>query len=202
MSSLATEHETHRSAAGADEPLTLREKLIASWGVLWVLLLLGNAVFRLAPRAIEPWQNGSMSAFQQTLWVLWALFNAYAEGYRGFQLRFSPRVVARAFHLGRNPRPLHVALALPFCMSLFHSTRRQKIVSWTLIAVIATLVILVRQVDQPWRGIVDGGVVVGLAWGMASVVVFWVRGLLGRPPVPQDLPSRAPIPDVVPSPAE
>lgn len=169
--------------------MSLRAKIIATWGVLWVLLLLGNAVFRLAPRAIEPWLDGSMSLFQQILWVAWALFNAYAEGYRGFQLRFSPRVVSRAFHLAKNPKPLHVLLALPFCMSLFHSTKRQKIVSWTLIVVIATLVILVRQVDQPWRGVIDGGVVVGLAWGMAAIVVFWVRGLLGDPPPVEDLPE-------------
>ncbi len=132
-----------------------------------------------------------MTTFQQVLYVSWAVFNLYAEGYRGFQLRFSPRVVSRAFHLADHPRPLHVIFALPYCMSLFHSTKRQLIVSWVLVIAIVALVILVRSFPQPWRGIVDGGVVIGLAWGTIAIVVFYVRGLLGNPPPIQDLPTAA-----------
>lgn len=173
----------------ADAPMTWTVRLTASWGVLLVSLLLLQALVRLTPRALEPWQTGQMGLGQQALYIGWALFNVYAEGYRGFQKRFSPRVVARAFHLGRHPRGLFVLLALPYCMSLFHATRRQRIVSWTLIVAITTVVLLVRMLPQPWRGIVDGGVVVGLGWGLASIWVFWVRGLLGDPPPPTDLPG-------------
>jgi hypothetical protein len=43
---------------------------------------------------------------------------------------------------------------------------------------------------QPWRGIVDLGVVIGLAWGLAALGVFSVQAFNGRlnhsPEVPPD----------------
>ncbi|MBX3248971.1 MAG: hypothetical protein KF901_17470 [Myxococcales bacterium] len=167
------------------------QAMVATWGVLLVLGMLGQALWKLTPVALEPWRDGSMSVAQQLLYVGFVVFNAYAEGYRGFQKRFSPRVVGRAFHLGANPRPLYVALALPFCLSLFHAQRRQRIVSWVFLVGLVALIIAVRQLPQPWRGIIDGGVVVGLAWGAASIVAFWWRGVRGAPPPATDLPDRA-----------
>jgi len=81
------------------------EKLIAAWGVAWVSLLLGRAIARLGPLALEPWRDDLMTDGQKALYVGWLVLNAYLEGYRGFQLRFSPRVVSRAVYLGPNPRP-------------------------------------------------------------------------------------------------
>jgi hypothetical protein len=156
-----------------------KTKLIAVWGVACVSVLLLNAVRRLTPHALEPWLAGSLGELEIAAYVLSIIANGYAEGYRGFQMRFCPRVVARSIHLGRTRRPLQVILALPFCMSLFHSTRRQMIVSWGFVFGILTIVVVIRAVPQPWRGIVDAGVVVGLAWGIA--VLWWQLGayLLG-----------------------
>lgn len=167
----------------------MRRQLIATWGVLCVLALLANALYRLTPLALEPLLDHSMSGWQVGLYVGWAFFNAYAEGYRGFHLRFSPRVVGRAFHLGAHPRPLDLVLALPFVMSLYHAQRRQKIVSYTFIVVLVGVILAVRALPQPWRGIIDGGVVVGLGLGALSVVYYWLRGLAGDPPPAPDLPS-------------
>lgn len=165
------------------------EKLVAAWGVAWVSLLLGRAVWRLTPIAIEPWVEGSMSVAQQVLFAGWVVANAYLEGYRAFQLRFCPRVVARAIYLGRHPKPLWIVLALPFCMSLFHSTRRQMTVSWSFIAVLILVIWWVRTIPQPWRGIIDGGVVVGLVWGIGVIGWLFVRYLSGAEVAhPGDLP--------------
>jgi hypothetical protein len=76
-------------------------------------------------------------------------------------------------------------------MSLFHSTRRQKTVSWVFIGAIVILVWSVRSLSQPWRGIVDGGVVLGLAWGLAVIWWLFLRYLIGaKVQLPPDLPGR------------
>lgn len=165
-----------------------------AWGVGGVLLLLVQALVRLSPIALEPLQTG-MTNGQWALYVTWSLVNGYAEGYRAFQLRFSPRVVARAVHLAKNPRPLHVLLAPFFCMSYFHATRRGRIVAWGLTTGIVAAIVLIRSLPQPWRGILDAGVVVGLTWGAASLVALAVRALRGDVPrVDAQLPRASAAP--------
>jgi uncharacterized membrane protein YesL len=171
-------------------PLDPVPLLVASWGVVGVLLLLGQALFRLTPVALEPLLGGGMTPFQAACYIAWVVANAYLEGYRGFQKRFSPRVVARAVHLSKKPRPLFVALAPLFCMSFFHSTRRGKAMAWGILILVVVLVTLVRHVPQPWRGIIDGGVVVGLLWGALAIVLFFLRAVLGKNvEAPEDLPG-------------
>lgn len=167
----------------------MQARLITAWGVLGVVALLGQALWRLTPLALDAIRHG-LAPWQWGVMTLWILINAHAEGYRGFHKRFSPRVVARALHLGRHPRPLFVVFAPFFCMSLFHATRRGKIVARVLVVAIIGLVILVRSLEQPWRGIVDSGVVVGLGLGTASLLYFYVRALLGQaPPADPELPE-------------
>lgn len=159
------------------------------WGVLGVVVLVAQPLFRLAPLAIEAIRGG-LTAGQWVVLVLWVAINAHAEGYRGFHRRFSPRVVARAEWLARHPRPLFVALAPFFCMSLFHASRRGMLVARTLVVAIVLLVVMVRQLDQPWRGIVDAGVVVGLGLGLVSLAYHFVQLLRGHAPtMSPDLPE-------------
>lgn len=167
--------------------------LMAAWGVLGVLAILGQAIFRLGALALEPLRDGSvLTGGQIALYIGWTVFNAYAEGYRGFQRAFSPRVVARAVHLGRHPTPLRVLLAPLYCMALFGATRRRLIVAWVMLGGIALLVTLVRQLPQPWRGIVDAGVVVGLLWGVVVIVWLFARAVVqGRVPADDSIPEKA-----------
>ncbi len=164
--------------------------LAAIWGVGGVVLLLGNAVARLAPMAVEA-IRGPLGFLEWGSLVACVAFMGFFEGYRGFQLGFSPRVVSRAVHLARQPRPALVLLAPLFCMGLVHASRKRLTVSWILTAGIVGLVIAVRQVPQPWRGILDAGVVVGLSWGIVAILAFGLRALAGRPPAMQvELPRR------------
>jgi hypothetical protein len=177
--------------------LSLGAIAIASWGIIGVLVLLAQALYRLTPFALEPLERHMLSGWQLALYVGWSLFNAYAEGYRGFQRSFSPRVVARAMHLARHPRPLHVVLAPLYCMAFFHARRKTVIVAWVLFALIVVVVAFVRRLDQPWRGIIDAGVVVGLLWGSLSIVVLFIAALAGRPTsadasLPDEGPRREP----------
>jgi len=147
-----------------------------AWGIGGVVLLLGFAVFRLSPMALE------LSSFDlgQLHWfmlVVSILYMAYAEGYKGFHLAFAPRVVARASYLSANPRLLHILLAPIFCMGYIHATRRRKLLSFGLTSMIICFVLIVRLLPQPWRGIVDAGVVTGLILGIASIGFFLLQRL-------------------------
>ena len=163
---------------------------VALWGVLGFAAILVQAVVGLFPKAVEPIQDGSLTVLQIALYVLWVGFMAYSEGYKGFQKHMSPRVAVRSMYAARNPRPILVVLAPLFCMGLFHATRRRLITSWVILIGVVILVIGVRQLDQPWRGIVDGGVVIGLAWGFLATMYYAILIWIGRPvDCPADVPG-------------
>ena len=142
----------------------------ALWGIFGFVLVLCQAVFRLAPLAWQPIADGNLEIWHWALYGASILFNGYSEGYKAFQLQVAPRVIARASYLANNPKPLHVVLAPFFCMALFHATRKRLIISWLVYAGIVAIVLAVRQLSQPWRGIVDAGVVVGLSWGIIAII--------------------------------
>lgn len=162
----------------------------AIWGIVGVSLLIGSAVYRLTPLAVSAFSF----AFTWYHWLFLGFiifFMAYAEGYRGFQQRFSPRVAARARYLKKHPKTLHVLLGPFFCMGYFHATRRRKTTSISLTLGIIVLVLLIRLLPQPWRGIIDAGVVLGLIWGLVSLLVFTIFAFISEeftysPEVPEE----------------
>jgi hypothetical protein len=156
---------------------------IASWGILGVALLLGRALYQLTPLALEPIVSRSLGLPHWLLLLGWVAFNAYAEGYVGFHQKFSPRVVRRALHLGRHPTPWRVVFAAPYCIGLFHAPKKTMLTSWALVVVIAAVVFGVRHLPQPWRGIIDAGVVVGLGIGLVSLLVRFLLALGEEPAV-------------------
>lgn len=167
--------------------------MILAWGIGGVIGLLGNAVLRLWPLASAPLRDGSLTPALWAGYLLWIAFMAYTEGYRGFHRAFAPRVVVRGLWLARSPRPHLVVLAPIVCMGLIHATRKRMIVSWTILLGVVGLVLAVRGLPQPWRGIIDGGVVVGLALGTASILYHLARAFAGAPPaLPADVPGDVP----------
>lgn len=183
---------TRTPANVAPMPAGLREKLVACWGILGVSVLLVQAIVRLTPIAWEPMRDGSMGSWHWALWAGWLVGQGYMEGYRGFQQRFCPRVMARAAYLGRNPRPLWVLLAWPFCMTLFHAPRPKLIARYIFLFLLISLIVSVKFVPQPWRGIIDAGVVLGLAWGLLYLWWLLARYLAGHgAPEPIDIPAPA-----------
>lgn len=160
-----------------------------SWGVGGVVLLLVGAIGRLFPVAVTP-LGDDLELVHAVAYAASIVLFGYAEGYRAFQRRFAPRVVARGFHLGRNPKSLHVLLAPFFCMGYFGATRRRIVASWGLTGGIVLLVALVGALPHPWRGIIDAGVTVGIGWGTISIMVLWILALAGSPPaIALDLPE-------------
>ena len=143
----------------------------ALWGITGISLLLGSAIYRLTPVALSILQLNLIWYHWVTL-VLVIVFMAHSEGYKGFQKGFSPRVAARARYLVAQPRLLHALLAPLFCMGYFHATKKRKITSISVTIGIILLILGVRLLPQPWRGIIDAGVVVGLVWGLISILIF------------------------------
>jgi hypothetical protein len=162
----------------------------AAWGILGVIGILTNAVVRLAPRGFEVLQR-PLSTLEMVALLGTLVFFAWTEGWKGFHLRFSPRVVARAAHIPLAP--LWVRCLAPLaCMGLVWANRRRLIASWVLIAAIVLLVIGVQQMSWPWRHIIDAGVVVGLSIGAASVVWHaWRASTTGELLIDPDLPAGA-----------
>lgn len=144
-----------------------------AWGIGGVLLLLIFAIVRLAPMALEL-ENSPMSLLHWGALLFSVVYMAYAEGYKGFHLGFAPRVVVRARYLAENPKPVHVLLAPLFCMGYIYATRRRQILSYALTVMIICFVLIARLMPQPWRGILDAGVVVGLSLGVASIAYFLI----------------------------
>ena len=75
------------------------------------------------------------------------------------------------------------------------ATRKVLMTSWIVVIMVVLLVMLIRVLDQPWRGIIDAGVVVGLFGGLLSLLWIFLARLGGRP-----LDFDPAIPDTIPSP--
>ena len=164
------------------------------WGALGVFGILVFPIYRLAPRALAAY-DGGLTPGQWLLAGLTCVFMAYAEGYRGFQTRFSPRTAARIRYLRDRPNVTHSLFAPLFSMGFFHAARRTKITAYGLSVGILILVVLVQRLDQPWRGIIDAGVVLGLSWGVLSL--GWsIAQALTRPSF--DVSPEVPTPGVNP----
>ncbi len=148
----------------------------ALWGLLGVSVLLGSAVVRLTPWALEALRM-DLAWHHWSLMLVCVAFMGYSEGYLGFQRGFSPRVVARARYLREHPTLVRVVAAPLFCMGFFHAQRRRLMISYSLTLGIIVLILVVRLLPQPWRGILDAGVIVGLAWGFVALLIFAVQGL-------------------------
>jgi len=165
-----------------------------AWGIMGVLFMLSFAIVRLAPIALEL-STQSLSALHWAALVFSVVYMAYAEGYKGFHRGFSPRVVQRANYLRDNPRWQHVLLAPAFCMGYIYATRRRQILSIGLTLLVMGFVVIAKQLPQPWRGILDAGVVTGLTLGILSILYFLVNSLREpgfitvSPEVPSDAPA-------------
>jgi hypothetical protein len=119
---------------------------------------------------------------------------AWAEGYRGFQMRFSPRTVARARYLYDHPSPARCILAPLFVIGYIQAGKRTRIAVWAGTTAIVVLILLVHRLDQPLRGIIDAGVVVGLSWGIVTLLHgSWLASsnrISADPDVPDDTTKR------------
>ena len=151
--------------------MKLKNYIGALWGIVGVTLIIGSAIYRVLPHVIDAFKV-NMTLFQWIILIIWCVFMLIAEGYRGFQKLFSPRVASRTWYLVKNGSQLDAILAPLFCIGYFHAVRKRIITSWSLTVGITLLVIIVSNMSQPWRGIIDSGVLLGLLYGLVWVYIY------------------------------
>ncbi len=161
------------------------------WGLGGTALLVLEPIARLSLQAAAAFTDPALTGWHLAFGAGWTGAMAHFEGYRAFQRGFSPRIVVRAWHLARAPSVGWVLLAPAFCIGLVHATRRRLLTSWLVVVLVRVLIEVVRHLEQPLRGMVDAGVVVGLAWGLVAMLLFAARAALtgALPHIAADLPS-------------
>lgn len=169
----------------------------AVWGIAGIILILASPMYRLFQISWPVINSGDLVWYHWVLLLLSIVFMAYAEGYKGFQQNFSPRVAARARYLGNHAGLINGLLAPLFCMGYFGATRRRQIASLILTSMLILLIVAVSFLPQPWRTMIDAGVVIGLFWGIISVLIFALKALLQK-----DFPHDAELADKLRSKAE
>ncbi|MFK8080634.1 MAG: hypothetical protein AB8B97_10140 [Granulosicoccus sp.] len=169
----ASAFESLTDAEGAAVP-SLQRGLVGYvaliWGLGGVIGLLTMAIVRLLAISIDAF-GFSLTWTHWLVFFISVLFMAYAEGYRTFQKTWAPRVVQRAFQLQHEWTPVRLLLAPFYCMSFFHATRKRRLTAWITTICIVLLIVLMNRIAQPWRGLIDAGVVVGLSWGVVCLIL-------------------------------
>lgn len=151
----------------------------AAWGLAGLTGLLVFAVYRLAGVVVAglewPWGWHHVAVAGVN-----AVFMAWSEGWRGFQQSFSPRVARRLRWLRNHPSTVRVAFAPLFAMGYFGATRARLIGIYALTGGIVVLIVVVHLLPQPWRAVLDIGVVIGLTWGVFSILACTWRVFNGE----------------------
>lgn len=149
------------------------------WGVIGITASLGKAIIGMTPKVITGLAM-ELTLIQWGFLIGYTFFMLYFEGYKGFQKKYSPRTAARVKYLYDQPNLLRGILAPLFCMGYFHANRKTKLKAYILTGGIFLLVKLVSYCPQPWLGIVDLGVMLGLSWGLIAFLIFSVQAMFGK----------------------
>ena len=111
----------------ADASASARHPAVA-YAVAGVVAILGSAVCRLTPLAVLPLLRLDLTVLEWLEYLASVLLFGYVEGYKAFQLKFSPMCVQRALTLSSPHRVcLHQALAPFYAIGLLHASRRRLI---------------------------------------------------------------------------
>jgi hypothetical protein len=152
----------------------------AIWGVVGTMALLAYAVWRLGGYAWEL-TDETLTVFEWAILVLWSVYMFYAEGVKAFGRSFSPRVVARAQYIAKRGNLKQILLAPLFCFGYFHTSRKRLIVTYSVTLGIVLLIVMIRFLPQPWRGILDAGAELGIAYGTLTIFYFVWKALVSHP---------------------
>lgn len=151
----------------------------AVWGMLGIMFIVSYALYRLSFLAAEAFTE-TLTVLQWIVLIVWCAYMIHSEGIKGFAKSFSPRAAARAQYISRHGNWHQILFAPIFCFGYYQTNRRRLIGIYALTLGIIGLIIIIRLMVQPWRGIIDSGVVLGLSIGLVTLFYFsykaWLSG--------------------------
>ena len=68
-------------------------------------------------------------------------------------------------------------------MGFFNAPKRRIISSTLLSTMIIIFVLVFKYIPQPWRGIFDAGVVLGLIWGLIATAICCYQAFMTTKPI-------------------
>ena len=151
--------------------ITAQGIIAVVWAIIGLIALLVFASWRLSLYTIESFSM-PLNWVHWVVFVGWGIFMMHGEGYKGFQKKFSPRFAARCKYLLHHTTLLQMFLAPIFCMAYFHAPKKRVVATYALTIMIVLFILAFRYIPQPWKGLLDFGVVAGLIWGTISTIYF------------------------------
>ena len=154
---------------------SVRGRLAEGWALLGVGFVFLKSAIQLGVRGVVTIQAGLTTGEWVAFIVITALF-VYGEGVRALQMKYMPYVLRRIARLPEE-RAVNQVLAPLYALSLIGAERRVLLKAWAGTAAIVAAVIVVRQLSEPWRGIVDFAVAMALTWGLIALLAgAWTVG--------------------------
>ena len=95
------------------------------WGFVGVSLILLHGITCVYPYVVTL-DFSKMFWYHYLSLIISIIFLGYAEGYKGFQLSFSPRVAQRLKLVFKNPSFVNVVLSPLFCMGFFLEFQKEN----------------------------------------------------------------------------
>ncbi|MCK5050497.1 MAG: hypothetical protein KAS53_02065, partial [Candidatus Cloacimonetes bacterium] len=144
-----------------------------------VIAIFSSAIFRLYPHVREGF------SFELTT-LNWVVLIAYlavmivAKGYFALHCSFVPRVINRSELLVENGKLIDRLLAPLYCMGFFKAPKKRIIISYAMLLLIIAFIVSASKISQPWRGIIDLGVIVGLSLGILSLLFLGINKLISK----------------------
>ena len=152
------------------------KNLIFIYSIGGVIAIFSSAIYRLYPHVKK-----SMSYEFSTLnWIVLAAYlivMIVGKGYFALHRGFVPRVVNRSEQIIENGKLIDKILAPLYCMGFFKAPRKRMIISYVMIFFIVSFIVSASKIAQPWRGIIDLGVIIGLSLGILSLLSLGLKRL-------------------------
>ena len=155
------------------------KNLIFIYSIGGVIAIFSSAIYRLYPHVQES-MSYEFSALNWIVLAVYLLVMIVGKGYFALHRGFVPRVINRSGLLVEDGKLIDKLLAPLYCMGFFKAPMKRMIISYVMIFFIVSFIVSASKISQPWRGIIDMGVIVGLSLGILSLLFLGFNKLKAK----------------------